>query len=50
LDFADEEDPSIAYVDGPEAARYFDRAEDRAEYEYVWKILLDKSIPLKEWE
>jgi hypothetical protein len=49
LDFADEEDPSVAYVEGPGAARYLDRPEDRAEYEFVWSILLDKSIPLEEW-
>jgi transcriptional regulator with XRE-family HTH domain len=49
LDFEDDEDPSVAYVEGPGGARYFDRADDRAEYEFVWKFLLDKSIPIKEW-
>jgi hypothetical protein len=30
-------------------ARYFDRPEDRAEYEFVWKIISDRSIPIGEW-
>ena len=49
LDFADEDDPSVAYVDGPPAARYFDQPAERAEYEFVWSVLLDKAIPAKEW-
>jgi len=49
LDFDDDEDPSVAYVEGPGGARYYDRPDDRAEYEYVWQLLFDKSIPIKEW-
>jgi hypothetical protein len=30
LDFADDEDPPVAYVEAPRAARYFDKPEDRA--------------------
>jgi hypothetical protein len=29
------EHPSVAYVEGPGGARYYDRAGDRAEYEFV---------------
>lgn len=50
LDFDDEEDPSVAYVEVPKGARYFDRAEDRADYEYVWKIIMSKSVPIGEWQ
>lgn len=48
LDFAGDEDPPVAYVEGPGAARYFDRPQDRDEYEFVWKILLAKSISIEE--
>ncbi|HZG89562.1 MAG TPA: helix-turn-helix transcriptional regulator [Pseudonocardia sp.] len=50
LDFADAEDPPVAYVEGPGAARYFDKPEDRAEYEFVWSVLLERSIPIEEWQ
>lgn len=50
LDFSDAEDPSVAYVDGPPAARYLDRPEERAEYDLVWRVITDMSIPIKEWQ
>jgi transcriptional regulator with XRE-family HTH domain len=50
LDFADAEDPPVAYVEGPGAGRYFDRRDDRAEYERAWKSLMDKSIGIEEWQ
>jgi transcriptional regulator with XRE-family HTH domain len=49
LDFDDDEDPSVAYIEGPGAARYLDRPGDRAEYEFVWSVLMEKSISLEEW-
>lgn len=50
LDFADEEDPSVAYVDVPMGARYFDHDPERAEYEYVFDVIHSKSIPITEWK
>ena len=50
LDFTDQEDPSVAYLDLPIGARYFDTEEDRAEYEYVYNAISALSIPLKEWK
>ncbi len=51
LDFDDpDEDPSVAYVEVPRGARYFDRDDDRAEYEYVFGIITDKSVPIEEWK
>jgi transcriptional regulator with XRE-family HTH domain len=50
LDFADADDPSIAYIDGPPAAAYLDQPDDRAEYEFVWQVIEAKSIPIKEWQ
>ena len=50
LDFADEDDPSVAYLDIPMGARYFDRDPERAEYEYVFDVIHSKSIPIKEWK
>lgn len=49
LDFADDEDPSVAYLDLPVGARYFDTPEDRAEYERAFQTIADLSVPLKEW-
>ena len=48
LDFASDEDPSIAYIDGPPAARY--QPDERGEYEFVWQVIEDKSIPIEEWQ
>lgn len=50
LDFASDEDPSIAYIDGPPAARYLDQPDERTEYEFVWQVIEDKSIPIEEWQ
>jgi transcriptional regulator with XRE-family HTH domain len=49
LDFEDDEDPSVAYLEGPGAARYVDREYERAEWELVWRAVLDRSISIKEW-
>jgi len=49
LDFDNDEDPSVAYVEGPGGARYYDRPDERAEYEHVWKILFGRSTPIEEW-
>ncbi len=50
LDFEDADDPSVAYIDGPPAARYLDQPDDRAEYEFVWGVVEDMSIPIEEWQ
>lgn len=50
LDFEHDDDPSVVYVEVPKGARYFDRPEDRAEYEYVFEIIMGKSIPIGEWK
>ncbi|MCY7343996.1 MAG: helix-turn-helix domain-containing protein [Pseudonocardia sp.] len=49
LDFVDDEDPSVAYVELPFGARYFDRPEDRAEYEFVFDLVAAKAIPINDW-
>ena len=49
LEFDDAEDPSVAYVDVPMGARYFERPTQFAEYEYVYRVLEAKSVPIKEW-
>jgi hypothetical protein len=49
LDFDDDEDPSVAYVEVPMGARYFDRPADRGDYEYVFDMLFDMSTPIEEW-
>jgi len=49
LDFDNEDDPSLVYVEVPKGARYFDRPADLEEYEYVFDLIARKSIPIKEW-
>ena len=49
LDFEDPDDPSVAYVEGPGGARYFDRPAERAEYEYVYGVLQQRAVPIGEW-
>jgi hypothetical protein len=49
LDFEHDDDPSVAYVEGPGAARYFDRPAERAEYEHVFDLIMKRSIPIEEW-
>jgi hypothetical protein len=49
LDFDDDEDPSVAYVEGPRGSWYLDRPADRAEYEYVFDLVLARSTPIEEW-
>ena len=49
LDFEDPDDPSVAYVEGPGGARYFDRPAERAEYEYVFASVQQRAIPIEEW-
>jgi hypothetical protein len=54
LDFEHDDDPSVAYVEGPGAARYFDRPAERAEYEHVFEIISKRvrsrsEIRMDEW-
>ena len=49
LDFTDADDPSVAYVEGAGAAKYFDKPDDFAAYDSVWKILADSSTPIGAW-
>ena len=50
LDFEGDADPSVAYVEVPKGARYFDRPEDLREYEYVYDIIVKKSTPIGKWK
>jgi transcriptional regulator with XRE-family HTH domain len=49
LDFADPEDPPVVYVDLPFGARYVEKPEDRAEYEFVFDLVAAKTVPLSDW-
>ena len=49
LDFHNDDDPSLVYVEVPKGARYFDRPADLEEYEYVFDLITRKSIPINEW-
>ena len=50
LDFADAEDPSVAYVEFSMGARYVEQLPQIKEYERVFKTVLDLSSPIKEWK
>ena len=45
----DVEDPSVVYVEGGGIARYLDKPDDWTDYEFVWRILMEKSISIREW-
>ena len=49
LDFDDVDDPSVVYVEGGGIARYLDKPDDWTDYEFVWRILMEKSISIREW-
>ena len=51
LDFEDADDPAVAYLEAPGAARYVDRdnEHERAEWELVWSAVWSKSVSIKEW-
>ena len=49
LDFSDIEDPPVVYVEGGGIARYLDKPDDWTDYEFVWRILMEKSISIREW-
>jgi transcriptional regulator with XRE-family HTH domain len=49
LEFTDEADPSVVYIEGAGMSRYFDKPADWAEYELSWRALLETSIPIREW-
>ena len=48
LDFDDDDDPPVAYVEGAGRARLFDRPADRAEFEYAYAMILSKAVPIEE--
>lgn len=50
LDFDNDDDPSVAYVEIPKGARYFDRPDDYADYEYMFDKISGRSIPIGEWK
>lgn len=50
FEFDDEEDPAVVYVEGAGAAKYLDKPSDWTDYETVWDILTQKSIPIGEWK
>jgi transcriptional regulator with XRE-family HTH domain len=49
LEFADDADPSVVYVETVGLARYFDKQADWDEYELIWQALMETSIPIEEW-
>lgn len=49
LDFDDEEDPPVAYVETPMGARYFERPEERAGYEFTFNTVYERSVLIGEW-
>lgn len=50
LDFDDRDDPSVVYIEVPKGARYFDRPAEVQDYEYVFDLIMSRSIPIEEWE
>ena len=49
LDFDDADDPSVVYVEFSTGARYVEQPPQVAEYERVFGVLMDRTIPIEEW-
>jgi hypothetical protein len=49
LEFEDPEDPALVYVEGAGIARYLDKPRDWAKYDSVWKMVVDRAVPMGEW-
>jgi hypothetical protein len=49
MDFKDEEDPAVAYIEFTGGARYVERPVELEEYEHVFSVLTSKSIPIGEF-
>ncbi|MFY1637866.1 DUF5753 domain-containing protein [Solwaraspora sp. WMMB335] len=48
LDFADPDDPDIAYVETQLGSRYLERPEELAEYRRIFREIREQSIPIEE--
>jgi len=48
LDFADPDDPDIAYVETELGSRYLERPEELAEYRRIFREVREQSIPIEE--
>jgi len=48
LDFADPDDPDIAYVESHVGAHYLERPEELAEYRRIFREVREQSIPIEE--
>ncbi|WP_326554034.1 DUF5753 domain-containing protein [Micromonospora sp. NBC_01813] len=48
LDFADPDDPDIAYVESHMGARYLERPEELAEYRRIFRLIREQSVPIEE--
>lgn len=49
LDFADDNDSSVVYVDFAMGTRYVGKPSQVAEYERIFTVLADRSVPIEEW-
>lgn len=50
LDFSDDEDPSVAYLEFSMGARYAEQSAQVGEYARVFDIINGQSVGIKEWE
>ncbi|MFY1649800.1 DUF5753 domain-containing protein [Solwaraspora sp. WMMB762] len=48
LDFADPDDPDVAYVESHMGARYLERPEELAEYRRIFRLIRGQSVPIEE--
>ena len=49
LDFDDDDDPSVAYVESSMGARYAEQPAQVADYVSVFELLADRAVAIKEW-
>ena len=48
-DYAQQQLGDVVYVDLPFGARYVEKPEDRAEYEFVFDLVAAKTVPISDW-
>ena len=50
MDFEDEDDPSVVYVESQAGARYYDKPAEYREFDRTWNLINEMSVPLEEWQ
>lgn len=50
LEFDDQDDPTVVYVEFSAGARYIEQPSQLAEHEHMFGVLLNRTVSIEEWE